>query len=182
MWSDVASIVGTVSVALSVVVVAWQTRRLTQQLRTANNLGDITAVHNQLERLHAIDHNLTRHPELYEVVYGAKPLPDNVVDRTRALILATDLVDIMNYSLMLNTLMPNTKKLQGWEYFIKNTMSNSTVVCEIVAQHPGWWTFLEKAWDDAKRNGDDLKFRREQPPPPPPPSEPVSPPLLEPVP
>jgi hypothetical protein len=128
-----------ISVVLSLLFVARQTRELTRQTRLNNRIGTLGSMHDSLEMLHEIQAIFTDRPELRPYFYGGKPCPRRGHRREMLVNIAEMLADTIDYGLMVVKLMPGTEEYEGWLNYALFMMQSSPALREHVDENPDWY-------------------------------------------
>ncbi|WP_159088294.1 hypothetical protein [Streptomyces sp. 303MFCol5.2] len=135
-------LIASLAAVLSILFAARQTRELARQTVLNNGISAASAVHNSLERLHAIDSMLFENPQYIHYFYAGCPVPHDEEERLRVLTLANMFADSLDYGLLIKSLAPETDNYECWNEYVDGMLANAPAIRFVVSQHPTWWPSL----------------------------------------
>jgi hypothetical protein len=112
--SDVAQLVGAVGVVVSLLILAWQTMKLSRQTELSNLQGRYQSLHNAGDRYHSGLGLMFKNPELRAYFYNEKPCPPDDPNRDQALIVAEMIADSIDHALRVSAQFPDKTHNSGW--------------------------------------------------------------------
>lgn len=128
-----------------------QTRQLTEQAKASNEVGSTQAAYSALERIHQISQIMIDDPETQQYFFENRELPEDKLVRARVLMMAQVLADTIDYGLMVCDLRSHMENYQGWPSFAVSSMSSSPALREVIKDHPEYWPRLNKQWRAFRR-------------------------------
>ena len=114
MLNNIVQLVGAVGVVLSLLLVARQTKRLGDQIRTGNVVGRYQLLKEAGDRYHTVLNLLYNSPELRPYFYDRLPCSQGDPNRAKALILAEMLADALNHAISVVQRFPAISHPSGW--------------------------------------------------------------------
>ena len=136
---QIITAVSGISVVLSLLFVARQTRELARQTKLNNRIGTLGSMHDSLEMLHEIQAIFTDKPELRSYFYDAKPCPSRGRRREALINIAEMLADTIDYGLMVVKLMPGTEEYAGWVHYALSMVQSSPTLRDHINENPEWY-------------------------------------------
>lgn len=148
MAALIFGLIASLAAVFSILFAARQTRELTKQTMLNNGISAASAVHNSLDRLHAIDSMLFENPQYIPYFYAGESLPHTGDDRLRVLTLANMFADSLDYGLLIKSLAPETDNYECWDEYVEGTLASAPAIRFVVSQHPTWWPSLTHRFPD----------------------------------
>lgn len=143
MAALIFGLIASLAAVFSILFAARQTRELARQTVLNNGISAASAVHNSLDRLHAIDSMLFQNPEYIPYFYAGRPVPhDDEEERLRVLTLANMFADSLDYGLLIKSLAPETDNYECWNEYVEGMLVNAPAIRFVVSRHPTWWPSL----------------------------------------
>jgi hypothetical protein len=141
MVSDIAQAIGACGVIVSLMLLAWQTKKLGKQIEISNLQSRYQTLHDANERY---DHALSlifSHPELRPYFYERQPCPKDDPNRPRALIVAEIIADAIDHAMRVASQFPDETHKSGW----KNNalaMAKQPIFIEVLLECPDYFPDL----------------------------------------
>jgi hypothetical protein len=148
---SLGDLIGSIGVILSLLLIARQTRQLTEQTKISNEVGSTEAAYSALERIHQISHIMIDDPKIQQYFHENKALPAEKIERARIMMVAQMLADTIDYGLMVCDLRSHMKDYQGWPDFAVSSMSTSPALRQVIQDHPEYWPRLSRHWKEHRR-------------------------------
>ncbi|WP_143658764.1 hypothetical protein [Streptomyces sp. IMTB 2501] len=148
MAALIFGLIASVAAIFSILFAARQTRELAKQTMLNNGISAASAVHNSLDRLHAIDCMLFENPQYIPYFYAGHSLPRTESERLRILTLANMFADSLDYGLLIKSLAPETDNYECWDEYVEGMLANAPAIRFVVSQHPTWWPSLTNRFPD----------------------------------
>ncbi len=145
MFGTVMQILGLLGVAVSIVILAWQTRRLTQQTRASNLIATASLNHSATALLHGAWSFIAHDPALRPHFYDKLPCPEGHPNHAKALMVAEMAADAASFAILIAQLLPQTRheeRRRGDWSDTARFIVQQPIVQEIVRAHPRWWPAL----------------------------------------
>jgi hypothetical protein len=146
LLSNGLQIAGTIGVIVSLFILAWQTRRLTQQTETGNLIAISDLNHNATSLLHSAWRIVAEDSALRPYFYDEKPCPDTDPNRSKALMVAEMAADAASYAVLIADLLPQERhgklKRRGDWNDTARFIVRQPIVREVINDHQEWWPAL----------------------------------------
>jgi hypothetical protein len=136
MISNLAAILGLVSVASSLLFTAWQTRQLIQQTRVNNAIGSTSAYIGTAQLVASAHAPLLDDPSLRPYFYDGKAFDPEDPSWARLLTVAELLADACEHGLMMANYLPPDEQ---WREYPKELLTNSPILRKVVLDRPRLW-------------------------------------------
>ncbi|MEU7751316.1 hypothetical protein AB0B57_03410 [Micromonospora sp. NPDC049101] len=148
---NLGDLVGSIGVIISLLLIARQTRQLTQQTKISNEVGSTEAAYSALERIHQISQIMIDDPQMQQYFHEDKDFPADKLERARVMMVAQVLADTIDYGLMVCDLRSHMENYQGWPAFAVSSMNTSPALRRVVDDHPEYWPRLNRQWREHRR-------------------------------
>ncbi|MFI1443214.1 hypothetical protein [Streptomyces fructofermentans] len=142
MLATITAISGLVGLIASLVFVAVQTRAVSEQVRTANNLNGTNALDICLSSVREIYFKMLEFPGTRRYFYEGVPCPIDEVERERVLLIAEALADVLEEGLVATRRIPGTESFEDWRDCSRFMRDHSPTIRELMSEHPLWWREL----------------------------------------
>jgi hypothetical protein len=140
--SSISQIVASIGVVASLLLLAFQTRRLSQQVEVGNAVGITEAHHNALERLHELELTVVNSPELIPYFREQKACPPTDQNCPRVLAIASMMGDVYDFGLEVTRRFPDAVHGECWPASARAAM-RQPVLAEMFGEHSKqWWPDL----------------------------------------
>jgi hypothetical protein len=144
--ANVSAVVGLCGVVLSVLLLAWQTFQLTQQVKIANaaaiyntHLG-VTAQHHEILTL------LLDRPNLRPYFVAGKPCPSEDPNRAEALLIAGMMADVHDLGLQHTRKVPDPLHVNCWPATIRDSLQQP-ILNEVLRTPRPWYPELRRFFE-----------------------------------
>ena len=151
MITDITAIGGLLGLAVSIALLAWQSRAVAQQAKVSNAIAGTSVLHNTLESIRAIYVIFFDHPELRQYFYDGMPSPRRGERRVRVITLAEMMADALEDGLMGTRLVPASESADDWSDYCCYLLRQSPALREIVLWRPQWWPNLHALVDQGAK-------------------------------
>ncbi|GAB7104475.1 hypothetical protein JCM4814A_27890 [Streptomyces phaeofaciens JCM 4814] len=138
----VTAIGGLLGLIFSLLLLAKQTRDVSEQVRASNTLNATHGLDHTLQSLREIYFKMMEHPGARAYFYDNKPCPEAGEERERVLLLAELFADMLTDGLNVTSRIPGTVSHEGWSDYCKFIRDNSPVMQSLINEHPNWWPGL----------------------------------------
>jgi hypothetical protein len=136
MISNLVAVLGVVSVVLSLLFTAWQTRQLTRQTRINNAIGSASAYIGSAQLVASAHAPMVDHPSLRSYFYDGKACNPEDPNRARVLTVAELIADACEYGLMMANYLPLDEQ---WREYPRELLGSSPILRQVVLQHHRLW-------------------------------------------
>lgn len=140
--TEVTAIGGLLGLIFSLLLLAKQTRDVSEQVRASNTLNATHGLDHTLQSLREIYFKMMEHPGMRAYFYDNKPCPDAGAEREQVLLLAELFADMLADGLNVTSRIPGTVSHEGWIDYSKHILDNSPVMRSMINEHPNWWPGL----------------------------------------
>ena len=144
MLTAVSAIGGLLGLAVSVALLALQTRAVVKQTTISNSIAGMGALRDSTTDLREIFAIFIDRPELRAYFYDGKLCPSRGRDRARVLTIAEMLADALETSHLATRLAPSSESHEDWIGYCHYMLHASPSVANLVRQHPEWWPILSR--------------------------------------
>lgn len=144
MITDITAIGGLFGLAVSIALLAWQSRAVAEQARVSNAIAGTSVLHDTLESVRAVYMIFFGHPELRQYFYDGAPSPRRGKQRARVLIVAELLADALEDGLLGTRLVPSSESFDDWTDYCRYLLQHSPALAEIIEWRPQWWPNLHR--------------------------------------
>lgn len=136
----VATVISSVSVAVSLLLVAWQSREVARQTKVDTQAVIGSSAGTAMTLLQTVQLRLLDYPQFVPYLYeGQRAEPEPYELR----VLAEVLADAANYGCEVGAEMPlAAHRMSGFPNFGAFLLNNSPIVRDLVVEHPEWYPEL----------------------------------------
>ncbi|MEU1518757.1 hypothetical protein ABZ490_42575 [Streptomyces sp. NPDC005811] len=142
MLATVTAIGGLLGLIFSLLLLAKQTRDVSEQVRASNTLNATHGLDHTLQSLRDIYFKMMERPGMRAYFYDNKPCPDAGEEREQVLLLAEVFADMLTDGLNVTSRIPGTVSHEGWSDYCKFILENSAVMRSLISERPNWWPGL----------------------------------------
>lgn len=139
--SDIAQAIGACGVIVSLMLLAWQTKKLGKQIEISNLQGRYQTLHDANARY---DHALGlifAHPELRPYFYERQSCHKDDPNRPRALIVAEIIADAIDHAVRVASQFPDETHKSGWKSNAL-TMAKQPIFIEVLMEFSDYFPDL----------------------------------------
>ncbi|WP_182876996.1 hypothetical protein [Microbispora sp. H10670] len=155
MLTTILGIGSLIGLAISLLLLAWQTRAVAKQTAAVARQAEIengiaaAEVHDKvMSGMREVLLQLVAHPDLRAYFYDGKPCPHRGKRRHQVLSLAEAFADTLSSGLKAHAWTPSAPTLHGWPQYCRYMLAHSPALRLIVQRWPAWWPDLSKLSDD----------------------------------
>ncbi|WP_328939213.1 hypothetical protein OG288_36945 [Streptomyces tauricus] len=141
MLAALTSIGGLLGLIVSLIFLAFQTRAMSRQVSSSNNLAGTQILDQTLGGLREVHFKMLEYPGMRSYFYEASPLPALGTDRDRVLTFAELMADVLDTGLQAIERTPESDN-QEWVSYCRFVMSHSPALRDMVTSHSDWWPRL----------------------------------------
>jgi hypothetical protein len=141
--TELATLLGTVALFVSVGLLAWQSREIAKQTRINNAIAATTCLVETFNQLHKVIGHFVEDPNLRDYFYSGKMPPKGKLEYVKIATLAEMFADVLDCGLKSNSLLPSTAAYDDWRSYAEFLASRSPIMVEVIQkQDPSWWPVL----------------------------------------
>lgn len=144
MLATISTIGGLVGLAISVALLALQTRAVAKQTQISNIIAGTNAIRDSLADLREINTIFVERPALRSYFYDSKPCPTRGRQCARALAVCEMFADALEVGLQSTASVPSSDSYDDWVSYSKYLLRHSPVLAQQVIEHPDWWPRTHK--------------------------------------
>jgi hypothetical protein len=142
--TTVTAIGGLAGLIVSLVFLAFQTRAVSEQVRTANNMAGTRSLDPALTSLRDIHFKMLDYPGMRAYFYEGRPCPRRGVERERVLLFADMLADVLDSGIQATRRIPHNESTEDWVSFCRYVVNHSPALRTVVSEHSNWWPDLAR--------------------------------------
>jgi len=148
---DPIQVLTVITLAGTVLVLAWQTRHVARASRLASETAVASVMSDAAANVRVVFEALLVYPELRPYIAGGQPLPSDPVERSRAQTMCEMLCDAIEASLETAARVPGGgQALSGWPDWAAWVLQRSPGSADHVSEHPQWYPRLVPVLRDAR--------------------------------
>jgi hypothetical protein len=142
MIATVAAIGGLVGLIISIGLLTWQTRVVSQQTEISNRIAGVSAINGATTNLREVHLLFVADPSLRLYFYDGKTYPRRKRQRDRVRTVAELLLDAMEDGICAHSLISSSESLGDWTIYCRHMLKRSKVLQAVVREHPEYWSEL----------------------------------------
>jgi hypothetical protein len=142
LLTTITAVVGLIGLAVSVALLALQTRAVARQTAISNAIAGASVIKgamNDLQRVFAV---FIGRPELRAYFFDSKPCPSWGRNRVRVQTITDALADVLEVGHLATHLVPASESHEDWTNFCRDMFRLSPTLADLIRRHPQWWPRL----------------------------------------
>ena len=142
---DAIEVLTLLTLAGTVIVLAWQTRHVARASRLASETAVASVMSDAAANVRVVFEALLAYPQLRPYITEGQPLPSDPIERSRAQTMCEMLCDALEASLETAAHVPRGgEALSGWPDWAAWVLGRSPGSAEHVAEHAVWYPRLSR--------------------------------------
>jgi hypothetical protein len=141
MVTTVTAVGGLLGLIVSLVFLAMQTRAVSQQVLSSNNLAGTQVLDLTIAGLREVHFKMLEYPGMCSHFYEGAPVPTAGPERERVMTFAEMMADVLGGGLQALQRTPESDN-DEWISYCRFVLDQSPAVLSLVEAHPDWWTNL----------------------------------------
>lgn len=150
-FNDVVEVLTLLTLAGTVLVLAWQTRHVARASRLASQTAMATVMSDAAANVRVVFESLLAYPELRPYITDGEPLPSDAMERSRAQTMCEMLCDAVEASLeAASQVSGGDETLSGWPDWAAWVLERSPGSAAHVTEHSVWYPRLSAVLQDSQ--------------------------------